>query len=420
MVTRVFSYLLGVALAVFLVSPTHAQDTTQKSVPNRQNVAKQQDKPYVILISADGFRYDYAEKFQATHLQQLSSSGVSAKALIPSFPSITFPNHYTIVTGMYPSHHGLVGNNIYDPKMQARYSMSNAKAVKNPAWYGGIPIWTLAEQQGLLSASFYWPGSEAAIGGMLPSYYYAYNEKIPIAKRIQTVVNWLSLPSEKRPHLINFYFPEVDHAGHLYGPDATETKKAVHFIDSAVNALNIAVQQTGLPVSFIFVSDHGMKAINRDEPLPLPFKVDTTQVVIASNGTLVNIHVKDKKNLQSIYQSIQKSDKFDAYLSDQVPSNYHYGKKEDKYHRIGDIVLVAKAPYYFSNKKPHPGAHGFDPYETPEMRATFIAWGPAFKEGLTIGAFENIHIYPLLAKILGLKYKHRIDGNDKVAKEVLK
>src|SRR5690606_7276116 len=117
------------------------------------------------------------------------------------------------------SHHGLVGNNIYDPKMQARYSMSNAKAVKNPAWYGGIPIWTLAEQQGLLSASFYWPGSEAAIGGMLPSYYYAYNEKIPIAKRIQTVVNWLSLPSEKRPHLINFYFPEVDHAGHLYGPD---------------------------------------------------------------------------------------------------------------------------------------------------------------------------------------------------------
>lgn len=420
MITRISSFLLGITLAVFSSFPALAQDTTQKVIPNRQNAGKQQGKPYVILISADGFRYDYVAKYQAKHLRQLSISGVAAEALIPSFPSITFPNHYTIVTGMYPSHHGLVGNNIYDPKMKARYTMSNTKAVRNPAWYGGTPIWTLAEQQGLLSASFYWPGSEAAIGGLLPSYYYSYNEKIPIARRIQTVVNWLSLPAEKRPHLINFYFPEVDHAGHLYGPDAQETEKAVQFIDSAVNALNIAVQQTGLPVNFVFVSDHGMTTINRDEPLKLPFKVDTIQVVVASNGTLVNIHVKDKKNIQSIYQSIQKSDKFDAYLSDQVPSTYHYGKKDDKYHRIGDIILVTKAPYYFSNKQPHPGAHGFDPNQTPEMQATFIAWGPAFKERTKIGAFENVHIYPLLAKILGLTYKHPIDGNDKIAKEVLK
>lgn len=420
MITRVFSSLLSIALAVLLALPAQAQDTTQKVVPNRRNAPKQQNKPYVILISADGFRYDYTEKHRAENLKKLALKGVTADALIPSFPSITFPNHYTIVTGMYPAHHGLVGNNIYDPKLDERYSMSNAKAVKNPVWYGGIPIWTLAEQQHLLSASFYWPGSEAPIGGTLPSYYYAYNEKIPIEKRIQTVVNWLSLPADKRPHIINFYLPEVDHAGHRYGPDAPETEKAVHFVDSAINALNVAVQQTGLPVNFIFVSDHGMKAINRDEPLSLPFPVDTTEMTIVSNGTLVNIHVKDKKKTKSIYESIQKSDKFQAYLCDEVPANYHYGKKDDQYDRIGDILLFANAPYYFSTRKPMPGAHGFDPYETPEMQATFIAWGPAFKEGVKIGAFENIHIYPLMAKILKLPYKHAIDGEGKVAKKVLK
>jgi len=413
-ICAILTYLLSVGLV-------HGQDTTQKITPNRSNAVQQQDKPYIILISADGFRYDYTGKHNAQHLKQLAIAGVEAQALIPSFPSITFPNHYTIVTGMYPSHHGLVGNTIYDPKNNSRYNMGNAKAVTDPIWYGGIPIWTLAEQQQLLSASFYWPGSEAAIGGMLPSYYYAYNEKIPIAERIQTVVNWLSLPAEKRPHIINFYFPEVDHAGHHFGPDAVETEKAVHFVDSAVNALNNAVAKTGLPVNFIFVSDHGMKAINREEPLRLPIKIDTAELAAAANGTLINLHVKNKKNIKTVYDSIYREAKnFDVYLKSKMPKKYHYGLKDDRYNRIGDIVLVAKAPYYFSNNKPNPGAHGYDPYEIPEMKATFIAWGPAFKQNISLPAFENIHIYPLLAKILGLHYEHKIDGRERVLKEILK
>lgn len=402
------------------VAFTYAQDTTQKIIPNRRNGIAQQEKPYLILISADGFRSDYMEKYQAKNLQLLANNGVKADALIPSFPSITFPNHYTLVTGMYPAHHGLVGNNIYDPKTDSRYSMSNAKAVKDTSWYGGIPIWSLAEQQQLLSASFYWPGSEAAIGGKLPTYYYAYNEKIPIEQRIQTVVNWLSLPAEKRPHIITFYFPEVDHAGHRFGPDAPETEKAVHFVDSAVHALNEAVIQTGLPVNFVFVSDHGMTTINTDEPLKLPIKVDTAQLAIASNGTLVNVHVKDKRQIKAIYDSITRhADHFDVYLKDKMPKKYHYGREDDRFNRIGDIVLIAKAPYYFANSRPNPGAHGYDPYETPEMRATFIAWGPSFKKQEKIRAFENIHLYPLLAKLLDLSYTHQIDGNIRVLKKIL-
>lgn len=416
-----FSVIIFTFLSVLSFSTFAQQDTSQKIVPNRKNSPIQQGKPYVILISADGFRYDYTEKYKTPYLNQLAKGGLKAEALIPSFPSITFPNHYTIVTGMYPSHHGLVGNNMYDPKTASRYSMGNAKAVKNPAWYGGVPIWTLAEQQELLSACFYWPGSEAAIGGKLPTYYYPYNEKIPIANRIQTVVDWLSLPEAERPHLISFYFPEVDHMGHLFGPDAPETEKAVLWVDSAINALNQAVKTTGLPVNFIFVSDHGMTTINREEPLKLPIKVDTSQITVASNGTILNIHVKDKKNLKGLYNAMRSNPKhYQVFLADKVPAKYHYNKKDDRYNRIGDIILIADAPYYFSNNKPYAGAHGYDHYQTPDMQATFIAWGPAFKQGLTVPAFENVHIYPILTKLLGLPYDHVIDGKNSISKEILK
>lgn len=411
------------AFAIWLfIFPCAAQtDTAQKVVPNRANAPDQLEKPYVILISADGFRHDYVGKYQAGHLQQFAAGGVKAAALIPSFPSITFPNHYTIATGMYPPHHGLIGNTIYDVEKKARYTMGNPGAVRDPAWYGGVPIWVLAEQQHLLSAAFYWPGSEASIMGMLPSYYYTYSEKIPIAHRIHEVVEWLSLPQEKRPHLISFYFPEVDHAGHRFGPDAPETAKAVHFVDSAVHVLAQAVGETGLPVNFVFVSDHGMKAVNREEPIDLSASLDTSKVIAAFNGTIVNIHVKKKADIKPIYHVLKNEDgHFRVYLKKKIPSKYHYGKRDDRYNRIGDIVLMADTPYYFSNKRPSPGTHGYNAYDTPEMGAVFMAWGPNFKKGLNIPAFENIHIYPLLAKILGLRYVHPIDGRLEVLKDILR
>ncbi|MEG0696478.1 MAG: ectonucleotide pyrophosphatase/phosphodiesterase, partial [Algoriella sp.] len=189
---------------------TNAQEIEQQLVvENRVNDAKQQDKPYVILISADGFRYDYAKKHDAKNLQNFAKNGVEAKAMYPSYPSITFPNHYTIVTGLYPSHHGLVGNQMLEEATGDRYSLGNREAVINPKWYGGTPIWNLAEENKMLSACYYWPGSEAPINGMFPTYSYKYSEKSPIDYRIQEVVNWLQLPAEKRPHLITFYFPEV-------------------------------------------------------------------------------------------------------------------------------------------------------------------------------------------------------------------
>ena len=259
-------------------------DTTQKVDLTRRNSKEQQDKPYLILISADGFRYDYAKKYKANTLIKLSEEGVRAEFMVPSYPSVTFPNHYSIATGMYPSHHGIVDNKFYDAKRNDFYIVGNRAKVEDGSWYEGTPLWVLAEQQHMLSASFYWVGSEAAIKGIRPTYYYNYTEKIDIDQRVQVVVNWLSLPADRRPHLITFYMPETDHAGHVFGPDSEVMAKAVSFIDSALYKLTEGVKKTGLKnVNYIFLSDHGMTQVDTEHPLGMPAGIDTTKFIIPFN-----------------------------------------------------------------------------------------------------------------------------------------
>ena len=216
-------------------------DTAQKIIAGRLNSAEQQQKPYVIMISADGFRYDYAEKHGAKNLLSLSAQGIRAVSMIPSYPTLTFPNHYTLVTGLYPSHHGLANNYFYSPRRKQSYSMRNIATVTDGSWYGGTPLWVLAEQQHMLTASYYWVGSEADIKGVLPTYYYKFNDTVSIDRRIKAVVDWLQLPPERRPHFITFYVSRTDHDGHDYGPDAPETTNGVRWVDSVIQKLTAAV-----------------------------------------------------------------------------------------------------------------------------------------------------------------------------------
>lgn len=415
---------LFLAFALLCASTLRAQDTAQYVVPGRANDPVQEKKPYVILISADGFRADLADKYQATNLIRLRSGGVQAEYMESSYPSVTFPNHYTLVTGLYPSHSGLVDNHFYDPSRNASYSMGDKNAVRDSSWYGGVPLWVLAEQQHMLSASFFWVASEAAIGGLRPTYYYHYNTATPIDERIQTVVDWLRLPEDKRPHFIAFYFPEVDHAEHQYGPDAWQVRTAVRFVDESVAKLVDAVGALDMPVSFVFVSDHGMTTVDNTHPMPLPASVDTTAFTVSMGATMVHLYARthDKKAIKAACEAIKAGAKnYDVYLADDVPSRWHYGKKDDRYNRIGDIILVAQAPHVFGEPGGHIpiGEHGFDP-ALPDMHATFYAWGPAFKTQQKIPGFENVNVYPLVAKILGLPYTEKIDGKPGVLEGILK
>lgn len=415
---RIFFFLS----IVFFSNSLFAQDTTQHIIQGRVNAPFQEQKPYVILISADGFRYDLAEKYDAEFLKKISSEGVKAVSMKPSYPSLTFPNHYAIITGLYPSHHGIVDNTFYDKSRDQFYRIRDKKAVQDPTWYGGVPLWVLAERQKMLSASFYWVGSESHIDDTDPTYYFNYNEAIPIDRRIEILKDWLQLPGEKRPHFITFYFPEVDHAEHKYGTNSIQTKEAVQFVDHSVQKINEMCAQLNLPVNFIFVSDHGMTNMDTLHTIGLPPAIDTSKFVIAYGTTTAHLYAKNKKDIKPTYKKLKAdANEYDVYLTNKTPKRWHYRTKDDRFHRIGDILMVPHFDkgFSFSGRKISYGEHGFD-NSFPEMQATFYAWGPAFKEHYTIENFANINIYPMVAHILGLHVDGKIDGKYKVLKGILK
>lgn len=418
-----------IAMMIKLSSFSLAQsviDTAQIVVPNRFNSPQAIGKPYVIMISADGFRYDYASKYNAENLLKYSHEGVKAKAMLPSYPSITFPNHWTLITGLYPSHHGLIDNFFYDYQKQKPYAMSNRQNAEDGSWYGGTPLWGLAEKQQLLSASLQWVGSASDAGGARPTYYYPYHEKFSPTEKVDKVINWLKLPEDKRPHFISLYFPEADAAGHHFGPDTNETEEAVHSIDNAIGILVEKVKQLGLKnVNFVFVSDHGMIKVDGGNALPVPdLLLDKSRFDFYNSQTLLRVYVKNQDEVKKVYRELkqQKNQDYDVFLDRRLPRYLHYATRDDHYKRIGQILLIPKAPKIFleQGKKTSVGKHGYDPTIVPEMKATFMAWGPAFKDHLLIDEFENINVYPLVAHILKLKIDQPIDGRFKIIRPILK
>ncbi len=418
-----FTFLLMLLLGFgFVVNAQKQVDTSQQIVPLRLNAESTYGKPYVIYISIDGLRYDYMEKYNAEFLLKAAGSGVWAKeGMLPVFPSATFPNHYSLATGMYPAHHGIVDNYFYDPARDEKYIIGTATN-RDGSWYGGNPIWTLAEKQGVLAASLFWVGSESNAGGMYPSYYYKYHQEFSDDDKVRIIKEWLSLPIDRRPHMITLYFPEVDHAGHKYGPDADETKASVLFINEAIRKLDEALAPLNLPINYILVSDHGMITVEEKDYVKLPF-FDKDKYVFAM-GTHARITAFNEEDIMPMYELLnkEKGKNYEVYLAKDVPAELHFSSKEDKQRRIGDIIILPNGVKYFpfSMKNISPGKHGYDPLVVPEMKATFMAWGPAFNNQQRVKPFRNIHVYPVIAEILGLEVPADIDGDIEVLGEILK
>jgi len=383
------------------------------------NDAAQRDKPYVLLISLDGFRYDYAERDHATNLLALGKHGVAAKALIPSFPTTTFPNHYTIVTGLYPEHHGITDNSFWDPERHAGFKSSDSGSTTDGSWWGGTPLWVLAEQQGMRSASFFWPGSDAEIQHTRPTYFYKYDGKIANKRRVAQVVEWLKLPKAERPHFITLYFSDVDHQGHQFGPDAPQTREAVKAVDATLGQLFDALRNLQLPLDIFVVSDHGMAAVTGD--IDVSKLADLDGVETAPNSTDFKFYSSDSQRIDRLYSELQGKDaRFQIYRPADIPSRLQYAGNP----RIGDLVALASEPVVL-HLAPRPGQiepkgmHGYDVAKVPEMRGIFYAAGPDLKAGVTLAEFQNIHIYPLIAHILGLREPAGIDGRLSVLAPIL-
>ena len=362
----------------------------------------------VVLVSIDGFRDDYLDRYPSPNLHRVIAAGVRAP-LVPVFPTKTFPNHYSIVTGLYPEHHGIVENTMYDPVFDTVFRISDTAAVADARWWGGEPLWVTAQRQGHLAAAFFWPGSEAAIGGVRPRYWVHFDSRVPDATRVRQVLDWLSLPEETRPTFVTVYFGQVDHAGHEAGPDSPDVAAAVLQVDSAIGWLLDGLGTRGLSdrVNVIIVSDHGMSRTTPDSVIVLDDYLDRPLVARVTGGSPVVGLWPRAGMLDSVYHRLRGSHPhLSIWNREAIPDRFHYRDNR----RIPPLVALADPGWSIAMTRrelaDHPerfrgGAHGYDD-TVAVMRAIFLAQGPRFKSGVQVPPFRNVHVYDLIAGILGL------------------
>ncbi len=379
-----------------------------------QNAPRHQAKPYVILISFDGFRPEYLRRLNLPNFERVWRNGVRSTGMIPVFPSKTFPNHYSIVTGLYAENHGVVSNRFWDPSRAGAYSMSDTVSVVDASWYRGEPVWVTAEKQGMVAASYFWVASEAAIGGITPTFTKKYDLRVQNFARVDSVLSWLALPAERRPHMITMYFSDTDGAAHEHGPLSPQLDSAAARVDSALGRLLDGVERLPIRdrVYFVLVSDHGMSETGPRWYAGLDTIIDMRGVRMPDAGTNAILHVPEGRARAIVLRdSINRRMKHGrAYLREEVPAHLHYRKDP----RVGDIVVIMEDHYQVgtTNRPPREGTsnHGWDPRASPMMAALFVARGPNIPAGREIGGFENIDIYPWLTELLGLKPARGIDG----------
>jgi predicted AlkP superfamily pyrophosphatase or phosphodiesterase len=361
----------------------------------------------LILVSIDGYRADYIARGQSPVLSELAADGVRAAALRPVYPSITYPNHYTLVTGLYPDHHGMVSNSMHDPVL-GDFAVANRAANTDGRWWDQAePIWVTAEKQGLRTASVFWPGTQAEIRGVRPTFWRLFDGSVSPDARVDQVFSWLDLPPDQRPSFTTLYFDQVDGAGHSYGPDSPQVNMAMALVDAALGKLVAGLRQRGQldSTNLIVVSDHGMRASSPTRVVLLDSLVDVQHIELVSS--LVNIGINAKAGYESEVARalIGRHPHLQCWEKSKLPRKYHYGSNP----RIPAIQCLAEPGWMASTRsdetqRKHPllGEHGYD-IDDPQMRALFVAHGPSFKQHLLVREFDNVHVYALLAKLLDLQ-----------------
>ena len=364
--------------------------------------AQAPERPPLILVSLDGFRWDYLNRGLSPNLAALAAGGVRAERMIPSFPSVTFPNHYTLVTGLYPDHHGVVNNTFEDPHMAGVFKMQS----KEEGWWNeATPLWTTAEQQGMRTGTMFWPGSEVELGGIRPSHWRPFNPGFPLDQRVDTLLSWLDLPKAERPGFLTLYFEPVDSAGHAWGPDSDQVNQAIARVDASIGRLVAGLKARGIVANLIIVADHGMAAVPPDHTLLIDSLIDVGAVHVVFEDAVLGVDIPATGAGQAAEAKLlQPHDHVSCWKKADVPARFHYGANP----RVPDVICAAQPGWLIETREgaarhraPVRGEHGYD-NQDPLMGALFIANGPAFRQGLVIRPFPNVDVYPLMADILGL------------------
>ena len=384
------------ALAVLLSACTGTPDHPPRAI--------------VVLVSIDGFRWDYLEKYEPPTLLALAAEGVRSEGLIPQFPSKTFPNHYTIVTGLRLANHGIISNNMAAPDIPGRFGLRNREVLADPRWWGGEPIWNTAERQGLKASAMFWPGSEAPVNGRHATYWMPFDDGMPNGARVAQTLEWLSLPDDRRPSFLTVYFSDVDRAGHSAGPDSQEVRDAVARVDAALSQLvqGVRAGPAADRVHFVVVSDHGMAQLSPQRMILLDSLIDVETVEIIDWSPLVGLAAKDG-NVDRVYAALKgRHPALAVYKREELPAKYGLANHP----RLPPVVGIADEGWHITSTRDTDrwnvgnghapgGNHGYDP-QLRSMHGLFIAAGPRLQPGLRVPPFENIHLYEFMCALLGI------------------
>lgn len=391
---------------------------SSRNSKNNSSAGEIKKPPYLVVLSLDGYRWDYPDMYNTFCLDSIAGVGVKAHSLRPAFPSKTFPNHYTLATGLYPDNHGLVSNTFKSKKQNAFYRIRDREKVEDGSYYGGEPIWVSAEKQGVMSATYFWVGSEAKIKDTRPSIWKIYNHGIPFPDRADSVIAWLSRPVQKRPRLIMFYHHEPDGVGHRHNPKSEEVKSTVETLDRQLKVFCNKLQQLPIKdsINFIVLSDHGMGAVSSDKLVVLDNYIDSSMIdyIVGYNPSIL-IEPKNG-HLDDVYNKLKNIEGISVWKKEDIPAHLHYGKNEN----ISSLVVVADSAWSVTIDRPYVkgGTHGYCP-TNKDMHAIFYASGPSFKKGYTHTSFQNIHVYELFCKLLDIVPAEN-DGEPGVTEPMLK
>lgn len=382
-------------------------------------------QPYTILISFDGFRYDYMDRGITPNLWKVAENGVKASSLRPVYPSKTFPNHFSIITGMYPENHGIINNTMYDPHTREIYKINDPAQVRNPRWYKGEAFWETAQRHGITAASFFWPGSEVELEYRRPKYFKNYDHDFPYFERVDGVVNWLLLPYDQRPRFMTVYFDATDTYAHKYGPNSDSTDFAIKQLDEIAGYLIGELTRIKMldSTNLIFVSDHGMTQIDKSKYIDVDALLPGEKYDLWGWGTYALIQ-PSKGDVERIYQKLKSSEKnYRVYKRSEIPDFYHFSSNP----LIPEIVVVTALGWEIGTASGRSGFekwgslgnHGYGKDEL-DMHGYFVAMGPSFKKNFRTGTLWNIDIYPLLCEIFDIPVRGGIDGQAGRIRFVLK
>lgn len=386
--------ILAAALLLLLAACAHG--------PDREAAAP---RPPVILVSIDGFRPDYLDRGITPNLTALAERGVRGE-MRPSFPSKTFPNHYTLVTGLRPDRNGIVDNTMEDPGPPPRgFAMSDRNQVTDAFWWNDAkPIWVSAEEAGVRTAPVFWPGSEAPIRGVRPSHWTAFNQALSGTERVDAALSLLDLPAAERPGFLTLYFDEVDSYGHWNGPGSAEVNAAVGRTDAAIGRLVEGLKARGIEADLVVVADHGMAETRAERVIVLEDVVRADAGRALTMGAFLTYVPAPGREAEAEAALLAARPHLQCWRKAEIPARFHYGR----HRRVAPIFCLAETGWEvaprsgLAKRRAVGGNHGFDPF-APEMRAVFVAGGPDFRQGVRAPVFDNVDVYPLLAKLLGVK-----------------